>query len=291
MALNLMLTKPGLTLEGALQRWSYFFSDTWYNAFAFVGGENYAVNNLSRWFMYILCILGILKWLRKPEDVFSGFIVSGSLGILLSVPFVPPTDAYRVRLYAATIVFFGLLPSLGIVHIGDLFKIRAISAAATEIQQGPVITAFTGFLLLSILTAPMLSRAASQSPPHTDFTCPEGMKQALVRFDPGAHLQISRDRESFLDWMPNFHRGTFLLNSHDLANTNILPYLEDLKPPVAILYSLDYLSDTGLMVIVESGKLPNPGTFMALCGIHEGDENLASYNIFNASEVIPLEAP
>jgi len=289
MAFDLMMMQPRLTMEGALQRWSYFFSNTWYNAFAFVGGENFTVNNLARWSMYLLCALGLIKWIRKPADAIAGFVVIASLGVFLSVPFVPPTDAYRVRLYAATIVFFGLLPALGLVQLGEMFKLRAMILPASEVQPGRITPFFTGALILVILTAPMLSGIAYHSAPLADFTCPDELQQALVRFDPGAHLQIARDRDPFLDWMPNFHRGIFLLNSHDLADINIVYYLEDLKPPVAILYSLDYLSNTGMMVIIEPQKLPEPGTFMGLCGVYETNTDLRSFNIYLASEVIPVE--
>ncbi|MBK7691789.1 MAG: hypothetical protein IPJ31_11960 [Bacteroidetes bacterium] len=124
LAFELIRNNPSLIISGALFYWKMFFSSTWYNAYAFVAGENYLVNEIARWGMYILSALGIFKWFRNFRDATASLAVLGALGVLASVPFVPPTDAYRVRLYAATIPFFILLPGMGLSFLQEKMPVN-----------------------------------------------------------------------------------------------------------------------------------------------------------------------
>lgn len=64
LAFDLILTQPELIFKGAFFYWRMFFSNTWYNAYAFVAGDNYWVNLAARWGMYILNGFGIYKWFK-----------------------------------------------------------------------------------------------------------------------------------------------------------------------------------------------------------------------------------
>ncbi len=44
-------------------------------------------------------------------------MLAATVGVLLSVPFVPPIDSNAMRAYAATIAFTAMLSALGIVHL------------------------------------------------------------------------------------------------------------------------------------------------------------------------------
>ncbi len=288
LAFDLMLHRPELFISGMLQRWSYFFSDSWHSAYSFVSGEDRLINTIARWCMYILCALGFLRWVKNPRDNLTGLAALAAIGVLVSVPFVPPTDAYRVRLYAATIVVFGLLPSLGIVLIFEQLKFRVFSHPDADVQKNSITAAFSAILVIIILVAPILSRLSNQRPPSAGFSCPNGMQKTLIRFDPGASFNVVRDNKVFLDWMPNFHAGLIIRNSHDLADTYIIQYLEDLNPPISLIYSLDYLSNRGTLIIAPTDNLPKPGTFIGLCGVRVDDNDLASYNIFYASHIVDL---
>lgn len=235
-----------------------------------------------------MCSLGFLRWIKHPRDSLMGFASLAAIGILASVPFVPPTDAYRVRLYAATIGFFGLLPSLGMGFIIEGLKFRLASHPDPEIQKNGITFIFSSILIVVILAAPFLAGLSNQRPPAGEFSCPEDTQKILVRFDPGTSFNILRDNKVFLDWMPDFHGGLLLRNSHDLADTYIIQYLNDLNPPVSLFYSLDYLTNRGTLVTIQTDDLPDPGTWMGLCGIRMQDEKLSSYNIFSARNIVDL---
>jgi hypothetical protein len=266
-----------------------FFSDSWYSAFSFLDSENGTVYLVTRWAIYTLCSLGFLKWLLKPSDPYSGLVVMATLGVLASVPFVPPTDAYRVRLYAASIVIFGLLPGMGLSLITNYFKTKLFSRPNLEIQELKVTAVFSALIVTMILVGTLIAKASSQPAQNFEVACPTQKDKIAIRFDAGTSINIIREKNPFLDWMPNFHQGLFNRNIHSLADIHLIHYLESLTPYTSIFSSLDYLSNRQALIIIYTDQLPLPGTYIGLCGHWETDTNLQRYDIFFTDAVIRLD--
>lgn len=288
LALDLIIHSPNLFIKGAFHNWTMFFSDSWYSAFSFLGGENGMVYMITRWTIYILCILGFLKWLLKPSDQYSGLVVMAALGVLASVPFVPPTDAYRVRLYAASIVIFGLLPSMGLSLLTNHFKIKLFSQPNLDFQDLNVTAIFSALLVFMILGGTLIVKASSQPPPTFAPACPADNDKILIRYDAGTSINIMREKSPFLDWMPNFHKGLFNRNIHSLADIHLINYLKSLTPYISIFSSVDYLSNQQALIIIQTDLLPPPGTYIGICGQWKTDPNLKRYDVFVANNVTRL---
>lgn len=285
MSFDLIAHNPNLFVEGLLFRWRMFFSNSIYGAFSFIGGENSYINTIALWIMYGLCILGFIKWFLKPSDCYSGLVVMASIGVLISVPFVPPTDAYRVRLYAASIVIFGILPAMGLTLITNHPKLKIFSTPNLETQNLNVTAWFSALLVIAILCGPLIVKTSSPTPPTLRVTCPAGSDKIAIRFDPGASINIMREKELFLDWMPNFHQGLFNRNAHSLSNMEFINYIETLSPQTSILSSVDYLSYRSALIVIPTDLLPQPRTYLGICGRWEIDPALKQNDVFLGNEV------
>lgn len=288
LAFDLIIHNPSLIIRGAFHNWIMFFSDSWYSAFSFLGGENGKIHIITRWAIYALSILGFLKWILKPGDRYGGLVAMATLGVLASVPFVPPTDAYRVRLYAASIVIFGLLPAMGLSLLLSRLKIKLFSHPNLEVQESNMTALFSAFLVIMILGGTLIAKASSQPAPKFEITCPAGNDKLLIRFDAGTSINIIREKNLFLDWMPNFHQGLFNRSVHGLADINLINYLESLTAQTSIFSSLDYLSNHQALIIISTDQLPPPGAHIGICGHWETDPNLKKYDVFFAKDVISL---
>ncbi len=282
LAIELMIQKPELLFQGIAQRYSMFFSNSWYSAFSFLESENSVLYVITRWTIYTLCALGFVKWLRKPSDPHSGLAALTAVGVLLSVPFVPPTDAYRVRLYAASIVTFGLLPAMGLSLL--MGKIKLFSRSNPAIQDSNVTAVFGVLLVIMVLGGTLLTKFSSQPPSLPTVNCQAGEDAIAVRFNAGTSINIHSEKIAFLDWMPNFHQGQFRRSVHSLADTNLIEYLKSFPAGTSIFSSLDHLSNRAALVIVPTNQLPQPGTYIGICGQWENNPALAKYGIFYASE-------
>lgn len=282
LAFDLIRQNPALLIRGALYYWSTLFSNSWYNVYAYVGGQSTSVNTSVRWGLYILCILGFLRWFRKPKDVFSSLVIIAILGVLASVPFVPPIASHRMRPYAASIMIFGLLPAMGLVFILENLKARIFCRPDPRPIGRGVTTWFSVFLIIVTLFGPFIVRSVGQPPRFGPASCEPGNDKIVTLFDPGTYFNVIPGNVFMLDWMPNFHVGDFRRNAHSLPDSYMIHWTKGVKPPVSIFYALDYLSYNKVLLIVPSSLMPEPGAALAICGTWERDQNLENYKIFYA---------
>ena len=70
LAFELIRANPMQTVQGALFNWKMLFSNSWYNIYAYMGGENWQLTVITRWGMYILCVVGIFAWIRDRKTQF-----------------------------------------------------------------------------------------------------------------------------------------------------------------------------------------------------------------------------
>ena len=152
------------------------------------------MNEAARWGMYFLGGMGIIKWLKNRKDPYTSLALFTALGVLASVPFVPPTDAYRVRLYAATIPFFCLLPAMGVSYLCDQLRVRFAFKTTQDIQAEFPTSAFSIALVTILIAAPLIIKATAKSPIIAANTCPSGMDNIVVQFDEEIGRASCRER-------------------------------------------------------------------------------------------------
>ena len=286
LAFEQIRSNPLLLIQGSFFYWRMFFSNTWYNAYAFAAGDNYWVNLAARWGMYLLGGLGIFKWIRDPKNPYTSLAFVTALGVLASVPFVPPTDAYRVRLYAATIPFFVLLPAMGILLIqewvGKRFpKIQSIPA----LPEGYPVTAFSVIVITVMIVSPIWVKTNGKLPTFPTTACPAGTESFYTSFDKGTSVNIYRENKVFLDWMPDFHVSGFRNNAHDLPDANLITAMNGITPPSTLFYALDLQTNQEAILVVETDLLPQPGTLVQFCGRLDYNPDVTPYPIFHAEQV------
>jgi hypothetical protein len=280
MAFDLIRKDPGLLVKGALYNWSMLFSDTWYSAYSFVGGENRVWRNIAQWSIFILCVLGLIRWLRKLDDPLSSLVGISALGILASVPFLPPTDAYRMRPYAVSMIVFGLLPGLGLVFGMEVLKLPFPDKFRHERANPGALLLFATLLVSIELLGPFLVKGLGHTPQFEQASCAAGLDSIAVHFGPGTHFNIVRQNQPGLDWMPNFHIGRFRQNAHSLPDANMITWAEGLDPLHSVFYALDYASSRKVLVVSRTALLPPSNSLWQVCGEWEDDPRLKDSNVF-----------
>ena len=280
MAFDLILHEPTLLIKGALYNWSMLFSDTWYSAYSFVSGENRIVGMIAQWSIFLLCALGFVRWVRKPGDNLNGLVCVAAVGVLISVPFLPPTDAYRMRPYATSMIVFGLLPAMGLLLGLETLKTPLTEKDNSDNAHLPVLAFLVALLLFSSILGPVLIKNFGELPQFQQVSCENDMDLISIRFDPGTYFSVIRQKESGLDWMPDFHIGRFRSNSHSLADSAMISWTESIRPGMSIFYTLDFRSMKNVLVVVPTDRLPVGDTLWQICGERETDPDLERYNIF-----------
>jgi hypothetical protein len=210
--------------------------------------------------------------------------MASAIGVFISVPFLPPTDAYRMRPYAASIVVFAALPAMGLAYL--IRKLKKNREANERLIVPPnSILIYSFILTLTALIGPVSIKALAKPQPIQTTSCAAGLSPILVRFDEGTYINLKKQNDPFLDWMPNFHTGLFRENSHSLADSNMITWAENIDPPKTIFVTMDYLNPQRVLVVIPTTILPKAGALTQICGQWETAPKLVGYGIFYGEEI------
>ncbi|MGB7874224.1 MAG: hypothetical protein WBL25_07555 [Anaerolineales bacterium] len=293
MAYELFKEQPALVLKGIQYNLSMFVSNTGYGIYSYMRGESDVTSRVSYWVLISLALFGILNWVRKRDNPFLGFVIASSIGVIVSVPFLPPTDAFRLRLYASSIVVLALLPSLGfheflnILPFGMYIQSKLESLAEKDRLTTPF---YTVLVLILVFFAPLVVRGREPPPRIGTSYCSDGGISLVIRYDPGTMIRTYPQTVQFLDWTPDIHIGTFRGNAHDFPSFDFTDWaLEEVTPNTTMFYALDYHTFRDALVVVESDLLPSPPALLELCGGWEASPAVKDFNIFYPSSVNSLD--
>jgi len=284
MAFELIQGNPAGLVKGALYNWSMFFSDTWYSAYSFAGGENDAVHDAAEQVLFLLCVLGFLRWFRKPDDPLTSLVGVAAIGILLSVPFLPPTDAYRMRPYAVSMIVFGLLPGMGLLFGLERLKLRSPGESNVPFNGENAMVIFTAALVAVMILGPVLVKLSGKIPAYPQATCGSTRTLVSVRFDPGTHVSIVQQNQPGLDWLPLIHAGRFRRNSHSLPATDMIDWAEEIEPRNSIFGTLDFKTMQGVLIVTPTDLLPDPHSLWQVCGDWDLRLGVGGYRVFYVRE-------
>ncbi|GAB4503237.1 MAG: hypothetical protein Fur0043_02290 [Anaerolineales bacterium] len=291
LAFNLIRKHPGLLVQGALSNWKMFFSNSNYGLYSFMRGETAISATFSYWALVTLCGLGVLAWLRHRADRFATLVLVASVGVLLSVPFLPPTDAFRVRAYAASIVVLGLLPALGGHFLLSRCRIFLSPAEAMPLLASPVLPAFSIVFLSLALVVPFLLRGVDAWGKLPEEICPPGTISLLVRYDPGTMIHLVSQKTQVLEWPPVYKVGNFQRNLHDFPNFAFAGWASEVKPGFSLFYALDRRTSQTALLVIPTALLPHPPAVLEVCGAWETGPELSQFFVFEAVSATALESP
>ena len=290
MAFRLILSRPDLFAKGIAYNYSMFFSNTNYGLFSYMGGEGQASSTISYWGLWMLSALGVWNWIRHRNDPFLGFIMVSAIGLLLSVPFLPPTDTFRLRSYATSVVILALLPAMGLQGILTSLKLNQINRNEGSQRNEVALAIFASLLVVSVVIGPFLARGVDTLPRLDLSGCESNHASILVRYEPSAAVHFVSQTTTLLDWTPTFHIGTLHNSVHDFPNFDFMDWaLASVRPNGSLFYALDYLSDRGALVWIDSASLPSGPAFLGICGAWDENPALTQFNIFYATSINSLD--
>ncbi|MFZ5819941.1 MAG: hypothetical protein ACOYYJ_08565 [Chloroflexota bacterium] len=281
LAFDLIRERPGLIVQGALYNWKIFFSNSNYGLFSFMGGETLASATISHWLLVGLSCLGIISWLRNPKDHFASFVIVAAAGVFISVPFLPPTDAFRVRAYAASIVVIGLLPGLGLHFLLRRFRDFHLPPQV-DFPASFALPGFSAAFLGLVLLGPFLLHGVEPSPALPPTGCPAGMTSLIVRYDPGTMIHLVPQKTQVLEWAPVYKTGGFQRNLHDFPSFAFAGWASEIKPGYSLFYALDWRASGMALIVLPTAPLPDPPAILEVCGKWETEPEIAQFFAFDA---------
>ena len=287
LAFELIRNDPLQTLNGALFNWKMLLSDNLYSLYSYVAHENWNVNPLIKWSLYLLSLIGVLVGFVERADSRNSLILAGILGIFLSVPFAPPIDTFRLRQFSASVGFLTLLPGLGLAYL-----VRRSGVFTAPVESYPI----TGisFLLLFTIAAVCINLILPPILKDTSFVktprfnpCPEGEDSVIVRLDAGSFIRLRPKNEELMAGLPALPIDLFRREAHSLSDSNMIDWLQHLQPPLTMVMTLNRATNGAVLVVLPEGTVPSMGDASKICGEYESDPGLEFFkDIFYGESLI-----
>lgn len=281
---------PFQTISGALKQWKIFFEYGWYAVYGFLVAGTPTVTKIIYAGMYILCLACIFNWFRQSKNVYLTLVIVSVLGIILSVPFVPPQLHNRIRLYAASFPFLAVFPALGLACLLNLAKLEFFLKTPTIVFPGGITVWFGAFLVFITLLGPSLARFVQPATRYQKIHCPEGQETIYVRYTSGSQINIIEEYIMQMDWIPDVHNGRFRWYLHSMPHYDAIEEIENhVSPPATILNGLDLRTGEDYIIIGETTQFPDQsGSVLGICGTRSDNPKVADNHFFFATSIVSV---
>ncbi|MDR1885042.1 MAG: hypothetical protein LBQ56_02120 [Synergistaceae bacterium] len=154
----------------------------------------YYASSAFLWFLLssFLALAGVIR-LIMTRSSHKWFLISAGIGILLSVPFLPPWDAPLMRVYAASMPFFAILPCMALRPSGG-------GDSGEETGRGYGLEFFSVAVCAVMIAFPLFMRL-NQDRIRENIPSPAGQGSEVVKIIPGSVASPGDGRvlEKFFD--------------------------------------------------------------------------------------------
>jgi hypothetical protein len=288
-AFEVLQRKPINLLIGSFNSWALFFStDDYYSLFNWVGGGRPIIGTLSRLGLYFLILVGIIDTIRYKKDPIKQLIFLTFLGITLSVPFAPPLDSNRMRVYASVIPFLFLLPAIGLSSIIKFLKLPALTRPAGNISNIYSTIFLSSVIIFTLLFGSLITRVAAKPKNIPLDNCSPGKSSVTLRLSPGAIVNTTNPETTATDWLPDIRLNTFISRSHNLPNWETFPVFDNMQIGKTLANEIDIPTERIILFISDTSLLPPLPSLIQACGYFSVDKMVSEYNVFFADSVVKL---
>ena len=284
-------------VRGSLKAWGAFFSVSRDGIFGFVGKEGTLSTLVLRLFLFSLGALGLAacrQMIAAREQREAGLspelgslVLAAVLGVVLSVPFVPPWDGSGMRLYAANAVLYGILPALGAALIVRMVKPLAILSGDWQPLEVWTLPAFAGFLAAAVMMGPLAVYALSRLPVLPPAACPAGKAVLYTRLNPGSYIIVVADRAVPRTRLPHVRISEFKKSNHDFGSSEIAAEFDNIQAPMVVSNVMNLETGKDVILMVGEDRMPPVGEVAAVCGEWSKTANLKDW--FFHGESVPVD--
>jgi hypothetical protein len=283
-------------VQGVIKQYGYLVSPSWYNAYGYVSNTQDYIDITAQYVLILLAAAALwLGWAQRKSPHMA-LVYLMFLGVLLSVPFVPPGDTNRMRAYATVIPVFAILPALGASMILKKIGMNRWIPIPTDSQVLDLTAPLAIIIVIGISILPLIVRWISSSNPVTPVTCQPGEETAYVQYAPGSEIVVHNEKEFFLDWLPDFHQGRYTSYIHSMPYMDLMGELLKVQAPFTIFTTNDLKTNQSIWVISDTNLLPSRHGILGLCGRYRPAETVDTQGFFDVTRAqllkeTPFEFP
>ncbi len=287
LTLDIIRRKPMNLVKGIFSSYQTFFSlDDYYGSLCWFG-EQGITGTIARAGYYLLMLAGLFFCIRDIKKPLRSFFLASFIGIVLSIPFAPPIDSNRMRVYAATIPFFVAIPSIGLSSLVNLLPWKFFHMKESENQPLIPVKVLSTLMVLMMTVIPLIpfKTASPEIPPV--LACSPDLEPVSFRVLSGNHIRIVDQETITQEWAGIIREKTMANRIHNLPNWETYDLFSNVKPGQAILVDIDLQTKDPMILIADWDKISEKSGVQTICGRPSKDIMLREYNVFFAEEYTP----
>lgn len=272
LALKAFYSNPLTLMNNCFRVWKVFLWDGF--SFSFIRSEKLIT------VLQVFSILSLISCVYQRNKIHWSFLAFSAIGIVLSVPFLPPWDGGE-RVYAATIPLFSVFPALGFVSVVNASRYGNSDARPglfPVFEQPACVVIFgIGLALLSTI-GPLTARALNQHPRYSEIDCPAGTETLYFRNSHGSsiHLVDTPDQRTYLpdvqlsDFKQDIDKYNRIYNEFPEL-VAIAQELDELKAHTTIISKAELNKDAArflptFLIIAKTDMIPKQRGIIGACG-------------------------
>ena len=241
-ALQFFLEHPLSLFIGFAKSFRDFFLPSSQSIFAFTvdGWQGWA--NLLLWAGTIALLLRGLMRLGKDIHLNLAFLlVVGFVGVILSIPFLPPIDG-GARFYASTMPFFFIIPAVGISQFAR--KMEQNSTSKEYLYGDSIAPRLASITLVALtLIIPVGVYSFSHKPAYALSSCPPEQEPFAMEVHQESYIDLIKDGTTQCGFAPevclsdfeknntekkidDYYQKLLLLTKNNDTNVRIIPAID-----------------------------------------------------------------
>ena len=260
LAFEALRANPLGLVTGCLRAWDHFLFKDY--VFSFIS------NLKGNFLLQLLSVIALFHCYRQRQEPHNSLLIAATFGILLSVPFAPPWDG-GIRVYAATLPFFSVLPALGFETLARGLKSPKLIEASILDNSPQFLISFSSILAVFIFVAPITTKVFSHVPQFSTLSCPEGTEAVYLRVISGSSINLVADNSLRTTHLPDVRLSDFkegLTNLAENGYPDLAKELANLGSSTTIMNAFDLNSFGAIWLITDSNKMPKEKGIVGICG-------------------------
>ena len=225
-ALEKIRTYPLGFLIGCYKAFRDFFGNNSLGMFDLLSGEK----AVGKWIFWGACLAllvgGLINVLRHRSQPVNILILAGFLGVLFSIPFLPPIDGGN-RFYAGSVPFIFAL--LAAALPGAHFITKENFPEVVQLPLGGISGWSSGLMVFLTMLLPLAILAFGVDSAPIKTQCETGLIPYETRLVEGAYVDILLDENAVCGAVPDLCRSRFTANGMDRANDDFYRLLAEMS--------------------------------------------------------------
>lgn len=286
-ALKFFLEHPASLFIGFAKSYRDFFLPVNTSIFPFkvYGWQDWP--NFVMWMGTMLSILrGLILSLKHIRLNITSLMVAGFVGIIFSIPFLPPIDG-GARFYASTMAFFFVLPAVGVAQLSK--GLEEILTSNNDLQSERFVSRSVSIILLALtLIVPIGIYSFSQKPTSTVSSCPSRQEPFAMEMHQGSYIDLVKEGTAKCGFAPEVCFRDFEANNTELAIDDyyqkVILLTENNDGNVRIIPAINLVNEKFHYFYFSHSKIPNNSmvNLVTGCAIEITTRNQSIYYVESA---------